>query len=97
MADFMGRPEAEPLAAQAVPIIKAMAMAYTRGTGFEAGEPNDEIAAVIVTASARMVANPGQIETYSQAGQFTSRSGAGFKGWELAETFVLNRYRKRAL
>lgn len=31
-----------------------MAKAYTRGRGFTGNEPNDEIAAVITTASARL-------------------------------------------
>jgi hypothetical protein len=80
------------LAEEVVPVITAIVKAYTRGRGFDAGEPNDELAAVITTASARMVANPEQVET--RVGSTEVRGG--FQGFSLAETFVLNRYRKRA-
>ena len=40
-----------------VPIITTMAKAYTRGRGFDGAEPNEDIAAVITTASARLAAN----------------------------------------
>ena len=42
-----------------VPIITTMAKAYTRG--FDDGEPNDDIAAVITTASARLAGNTEQL------------------------------------
>ena len=64
-----------------------------RGRGFDDDEPNDELAAVITTASARLVANPEQIPT--TIGSVEIRGA--FNGFSLAETFVLNRYRKRAL
>lgn len=80
-----------------VPLITTMARAYTRGQGFDGDEPNDEIAAVIVTAAARLVANPKQIGTSSTAGPFSEDVRGGFTGWTLAELFVLNRYRKRAM
>jgi hypothetical protein len=70
-----------------------MVRAYTRTRGFVADEPNDELAAVITTASARMVANPEQLPT--KVGSFEIRGG--FQGFSLAETFVLNRYRRTAL
>ena len=78
---------------EVVPVITAMVSAYTRGRGFDLGDPSDELAAVITTASARMVANPEQLPT--RVGSVEVR--AGFQGFSLAETFVLNRYRKRAL
>jgi len=36
-----------------VPIVTVLAKSYTRGQGFTNSEPNEDIAAVIVTASAR--------------------------------------------
>ena len=78
---------------EVVPVITAMVAAYTRGRGFDLGVPSDDLAAVITTASARMVANPEQLPT--RVGSVEIR--AGFQGFSLAETFVLNRYRKRAL
>lgn len=95
VADFLGQGTNTPLVALAgehVVIIKAMVKAYTRENGFAEGEPGDDLAAVITTATARLVANPEQLR-YSVGGvQFNE----GFRGFTLAETFVLNRYRKKA-
>jgi len=80
------------LAGEHVVIITALARSYCRGEGFDStGQCADDIAAVITAATARLVANPEQL-----AGQIggTGYQG-GFAGWSLAETFVLNRYRKR--
>lgn len=94
VADFLGQGDDETvvaLAGEHLPIITAMASAYTRGNGFTAGEPNDEISAVITTATARLMANPDQVQY--KLGNMSFQSF--FNGWTLAETFVLNRYRKR--
>lgn len=96
VADFLGQgtdTTLVALAGEVVPVITAMVRAYTRGRGFTSSEPNDELAAVITTASARMVANPEQLPT--RVGSVEIR--AGFQGFSLAETFVLNRYRRTAL
>lgn len=68
-----------------------MVRAYTRGGGFTP-DPNPELEAVIVTATARLLANPEQIAT----GVGSVQIHGGFKGFNLAELAVLNRYRKRA-
>ena len=81
---------------QAVPVITTMAKAYTRGRGFDGDEPNDEIAAVITTAAARLAANGAQISSSETAGPFAHDVRSFFTGWTLAELFVLNRYRVRA-
>jgi hypothetical protein len=80
-----------------VPLITTMAKAYTRGNGFDDDEPNDEINAVIITAAARLAANPRQLSHTSTAGVFSDNVVGGFTGWTLAEQFVLNRYRRRAM
>ncbi len=87
-----GNLAAEELAAQHLGVVTAMARSYTRGNGFTAGEPAEDLGAVILTATARLMANPEQLGY--QRGS-VSLAG-GFTGWSLAETFVLNRYRKRA-
>lgn len=95
VADFLGQgdnPELVALAGQHLPIVTAMARAYTRGNGFTDDEPAEDLAAVITTATARLLANPEQINT--QVGEVALRGG--FTGWSLAETFVLNRYRRTA-
>ena len=81
------------LAEQALPIVTAMARSYTRDRGFTGLDPAEDVAAVLVTATARMITNPGQI-AYDLDGLASVRGG--FTGWSLAELFVLNRYRKRA-
>jgi hypothetical protein len=95
VAAFLGRPDDDTLvdlAEESVSIITAMVRAYTRGKGFDGAEPNDELAAVITTASARLCANPEQIGT--EVGNVSIRGG--FQGFNLAEQIVLNRYRVRA-
>lgn len=96
VAAFLGQSgdtELTALAGQHVTIITAMVRAYTRDQGFVGTEPADDVAAVIVTATARLVINPEQLES-STIGSYSTTGH--FDGWTLAETFVLNRYRKRA-
>ncbi|MGO2874818.1 hypothetical protein [Corynebacterium variabile] len=52
---------------------------------------------VIVTAAARLVANPAQVGWKESSGAYSVSRTGGFDGFTLAEQFVLNRYRKRAL
>lgn len=95
VADFLGQGDDATvlaLAGEHLPIITAMASAYTRGVGFTEGEPNEDIAAVLVTATARLMGNPDQLQY--KVGNISFQTG--FRGWSLAETFVLNRYRKRS-
>ncbi len=96
VADFLGQgadTALVALAGEVVPVITAMVRAYTRTRGYTAAEPTEDLAAVITTASARMVANPEQLP--SKVGSVEIRGA--FTGFTLAETFVLNRYRKTAL
>lgn len=95
VAAFLGRSDDTTLvalAAESVDVVTLMARAYTRGNGFTAGQPNAELAAVITTAAARLVANPEQLRV--DVGSVAIRGG--WQGWNLAETMVLNRYRVRA-
>lgn len=95
IADFLGAGDDYHLVGLAenhVEVLTQMCLAYTRGAGFAAGVPNDQIAAVIVSATARMLANPQQI-AYDVGG--VSLRG-GFQGFNLAERIVLNRFRKLA-
>lgn len=96
VADFLGQGDdvaAIALAEDHAAIITALARSYTRGRGFAGTEPAEDIAAVIVTATARLVANPEQLA--SDFGSVSVRGG--WQGWNLAEQIVLNRYRVRAL
>lgn len=96
---FLGRSESDPFfgpVEQAIPIITTMVKAYVRGTGAD-WEPNEELDAVIVTATARLVTNPTQLQSDTTAGPFTQSVRGSFTGWTLAELAVLNRYRRRAM
>ncbi|MCH9729538.1 MAG: hypothetical protein K0U84_07660 [Actinomycetia bacterium] len=95
VADFLGQGDDTSLVALAsehAAIVTALARSYTRGRGFAEAEPAEDIAAVIVTATARLVANPEQLA--SDFGSVSMRGG--WQGWNLAEQIVLNRYRVRA-
>ncbi|MEZ5202731.1 MAG: hypothetical protein R2742_16180 [Micropruina glycogenica] len=95
VADFLGQGDDSSLVALAgdhAAIVTALARSYTRGRGFAEAEPTEDIAAVIVTATARLVANPEQLA--SDVGSVSVRGG--WQGWNLAEQIVLNRYRVRA-
>lgn len=95
VADFLGGggdANLVTLAGSHAQVVTQMCRAYTRDVGFVAGVPNDEIASVIVTAAARLVANPQQIA--NDVGGVSMRGG--FSGFNLAERMVLNRYRKLA-
>ncbi|WP_158726388.1 hypothetical protein [Tomitella fengzijianii] len=95
VAAFLGRGDDTQLVAlaqESVTVVTAMVRAYTRGGGFTGSEANDELGAVITTASARLVANPEQLSV--DVGAVSIRGG--FQGFNLAELFVLNRYRVRS-
>lgn len=97
VADFLGQGTNTPLVALAgehVTIITAMARAYTRGRGWDevTGDPSPDLAAVITTATARLVANPQQLRHSVGDVAFND----SFRGWSLAETYVLNAHRVRA-
>jgi hypothetical protein len=103
----------EARAVTAAGLIKALAMSYTRGNGFDPdGHPLPDIAAVIVMATARLAANPNQVHQQvpvdgvdvpvaHDGGTVTEATvlanTGAFYGWSLAELAVLNRYRQRTL
>lgn len=91
-------PNSDPVS-EAVALVTTLARAYTRGRGFgDDGEPNDEVAAVITTAAARLAANGSQLShAVGAGGQVTLDVRQGFIGWSAAELATLNRYRTRAM
>ena len=95
VAQFLGQGDDAALvtlAGKSADAVTQMAKAYTRDGGFTAGVPNAEIASVITTAAARLVANPEQLG--STIGTVSIRGA--FNGWTLTERLVLNRYRIKA-
>lgn len=78
-----------------IEVAEQMVRAYTRGNGFDAnGEPNDAIAAVVISCAARLHANPTMNRELT-TGPFGVTPGT-FHGWTLAELAVLHSYRVRA-
>ncbi len=77
-----------------LPAVAAMVKAYTRGRGFTADVPGDDVAHVIVSTCARLIHNPAGLRSLS-VGQLTYAYGT-FTGWTLPELAVLNTYRRRA-
>ncbi len=89
-------------AATVVALVTTLARSYTRGNGFTPDgegveQPNDEIAAVITTASVRLAANSSQLPNAFTKAELTLDTRSGFAGWSVAELAVLNRYRVRAM
>jgi len=92
---FLGQNGNDGFAASAVEhvsVITEMAYAYTRGKGFINGEPAGAVASAIVSASARLLANPEQLEY--QTGSIAIRSA--FDGWSPLEKTLLGTLRGRA-
>ncbi len=81
----------------AIAQVTVMARAYTRGRGFDDGEPNEELSAVITTASARLAANGRQTLARDRVDDVEREFRSSFVGWTLAELAVLNRYRVTAM
>src|SRR5262245_33838521 len=84
-------------AEQVIPIVTTLAKSYTRGRGFDGNKPNDELAAVITTAAARLAANGQQGLWRKRVDDVEYECRSSFGGWTLAELAVLNRYRVRAM
>lgn len=97
VAAFLGEgddPELVALAEEHVGTVTTFARSYTRGGGFTELSVAEDVAAVIRTATARLVTNPEQVRQEGIGGY--SVSPGGFHGWTLVESVVLNRYRRRA-
>lgn len=78
-------------------VVKSMALSYVRGQGFVGGEPNDEIAAVILTAAARLLSHSRQVSVGETFGPSSANFAAAPFSWSVAELMVLDRYRVKAL
>ena len=80
-------------ATQAITAASAMIDAYCRGAHLKAsGATRPGVDAVVLMASARMLANPEGLRYSTGVVTFND----AFAGFTLAEQMVLNRYRRRA-
>ena len=96
LSAFRGKAVAQEQGAAVLAVVTAMANAYTRREGFTAGEPDAAVAAVITTASVRMLANTSQTRFSLTKGPQAAMFDSGFTGWSVAELMVLNSFRIRA-
>ncbi|AGB24543.1 hypothetical protein Mycsm_04295 [Mycobacterium sp. JS623] len=97
LATLLGRTVTSEQGGAVISVVSAMAKSYTRGVGWTDTGPNDEIRAVILTASARLLSNPRGLLMDETKGPESVSYRSSFTGWTLAELFVLNRYRVTAL
>lgn len=86
-------PTARALAEAHLPVVRAYVKAYTRGHGFNGDMAVESINAVIMTATARLMANPMQHKREELNGYAVTPTP--FAGFTIAESLVLNAYRKR--
>lgn len=97
VADMLGQGDDTALvdlAERHLPLVTAQVRAYTRGRGFIANDPADDLALVIIAATTRSVVNPQGLRaenlgTFSVQYQVT-------QGWTLPELAILHGYRRRA-
>lgn len=97
---FLGRTVTPEQGAAVLEVVTAMARAYTRNVGFdEDGEPNEEIGAVILSCSARLIApSPNaQLDVSESHGPSSVRVSGSPVGFSVTELMVLNRYRQRSM
>ena len=95
VAAYAGRPdhaETIEIAQAQLPVIAEYVRGHTRGKGFENIAPASPLLAVIVSACARLVTNPEQVQYYA-VGDYSERP-AQLAGWTLTELDVLRRYRR---
>lgn len=105
VAAFLGvdDPATMSKAEQHVPIVTAFVRAYTRGGGFDGDGtgtgggyyPNQDVAAVITSATARLVQNPSLARSQT-TGPYSVSPGI-LDGFTLPELAVLHQYRRRAM
>lgn len=96
VAAFLGRGQDTTVLALAeahLPLVTTFVRAYVRGNGFTLTEPNDDLAAVITTATARLVVNPEQAQRVQVADY--AETPAILNGFTLPELAVLHLYRRR--
>lgn len=93
---FTGRPSTpdELDRAQAhIDVATAMVRGYTRGNGFTGDDYGDDLAAVIISTTARMVRNPHQVRSETVGAMGVTYGTVN--GWTLPELAILHTYRRR--
>lgn len=96
---FLGRALSPEQGSAVIEVVTAMARAYTRNVGFDGDEPNEEIGAVILSCSARLITptSNAQLDVSESHGPSSVRVSGAPVAFSVAELMTLNRYRQRAL
>jgi len=97
LAALLGQEVDATQATAVLSVVTSMARAYTRDQGFSDGEPNNDIASVILTCSLRLLAHPRQIAVNETHGPSSAGFSPSWIGWSVAERLTLDRYRVTAL
>ena len=96
LATYVGQAVNEDQAEAVIAVVSALAASYTRGAGFTDGVPADDLWAVILSASARRLADTSGIVGEERMGPFAVSYQPNSGGWSTSELVTLNRYRQRA-
>ncbi|WP_225346469.1 hypothetical protein [Mycobacterium intracellulare] len=78
-------------------LITALVSSWTRGGGFTAGVPADDVRAVILTSAARLLSNATGLLYDEVEGPSQVSYRSAFNGFTLAEQMCLDRYKVMAL
>jgi hypothetical protein len=94
VANFLGRPDLQPLAEEHVGHVANFVCSYVNGHGFSADgtECEPELASVIISACARLTVNPSMQEQESADG-YSARGS--LHAFNLVELSTLHRWRRR--
>jgi hypothetical protein len=96
LGSFLNRPIDNGQAASVIQVVTSFAKSYTRGQGWTDDGPNDEIASVVLSASARLISHTRQVGIDEAKGPESARFLASPFTWSVGELMVLNRFRVRA-
>lgn len=95
LSALLGRTTLPAEQGEAVLSVVTMAVrAYVRGG--PSWEPNDEESSVILTAAARLIAHPRQIDISEAVGPQSAAWRGAFNGFTLGDRITLDRYRVTA-
>ena len=98
LADQRDTPRLRSQAVLQLATAEGMVAGYCRGRHVDAvGENRPGVGEVVLSLACRLLANPQQVQVREQAGSVSMLRGEVTVGFTLAEQFVLNLYRKRAL
>lgn len=94
LSALLGRPVSAEQGQAVLSVTTQAVKAYVRGGANWA--PNDEQASVILTAAARLIAHPRQVDMSETVGPQSASWRSSFQGFTLGERITLDRYRVTA-